>query len=200
MGVINSTDTVLTIHTNLSTSTSTIWRIKYMMLRRFALASVLLIASSAAPAMADTATANLNVTASVGATCSITTTPLYFGNFTAGANKDVNASVITNCTTGLVGAKVTLSQGANAAGGSTDSAPLRRLTDGATTPNYLSYFLYTDAPGGNVWGNTDATSETIPPGTGANQTTPIYGRIPSAGNSSPVAGNYTDTVVATITY
>ncbi|MEH2161923.1 MAG: spore coat U domain-containing protein [Nostoc sp.] len=172
-----------------------------MMLRRLALASVLLIASSSAPAMAGTAGTNLTVSATVGATCSISTTALTFAIYSTTVPNDATASVITNCTSGLVGAKVTFGQGqyADTTGGSTDAAPIRRLSDGSTTPNYLTYNLYSDAGRGIVWGNTPATGVVIPTATGSNQTTSIYGRIDANQTTAP-AGNYSDTVVATVTY
>ncbi|MHC5720835.1 MAG: spore coat protein U domain-containing protein, partial [Nostoc sp.] len=91
-----------------------------MMLRRFALASVLLIASSAAPAMATGAPeADLGVSASVTANCIISAGTVAFGSYDP---VDTNAStpltgtgtVTTTCTTGA-SAKIYLDQGGTAA-------------------------------------------------------------------------------------
>ncbi|MDB9448177.1 hypothetical protein [Anabaena sp. CS-542/02] len=52
------------------------------MIRRFALASAILIAAgSAAPAMADTATSNINLSATVPVSCTISTSRLAFGAY-----------------------------------------------------------------------------------------------------------------------
>lgn len=52
------------------------------MIRRFALASAILIAAgSAAPAMASTSSTNLSVTATVPVSCTISTGLLAFGSY-----------------------------------------------------------------------------------------------------------------------
>ncbi|MEH1872450.1 Csu type fimbrial protein [Nostoc sp.] len=167
-----------------------------MMLRRFALASVLLIASSAAPAMAGTATSNLGVSALVTANCTISTTPVAFGNYDpigANASTDLNGtgSVATTCTNGS-SVVITLGQGSNADTGSTDAVPLRRAMSGS---NYLSYSLYSDSARTTVWENTTGVAVT---GTGTPVSNTVYGKM-VAGQNVPI-GSYTDTVVATVTY
>jgi spore coat protein U-like protein len=61
---------------------------------RVALVAGGLILGAAAPALAQTATANLSVTATVTKNCSITTTPVAFGSYDP---------VVTNATTPLDG-------------------------------------------------------------------------------------------------
>ncbi|QFS46045.1 spore coat U domain-containing protein [Nostoc sphaeroides] len=170
-----------------------------MMLRRFALASVLLIASSAAPAMAQTATSPLGVSATVIANCTISTTAVAFGNYdpivtnASAAKANTAGSITTTCTNGsTVG--VRLGQGANAAGGSTDDVPLRQMINGA---NVLGYSLYQDAGLATIWGNTAATDLPLT-GSGIAQITPIFGSI-TGGQNKP-AGSYTDTVVAAVDF
>lgn len=168
------------------------------MLRRFAFASILLIASSAAPAMAGSASSNLSTTASVTANCTISTTALDFGAYdpvSANASSALtgSGSVSTTCTNGSSVA-IRLGQGSNADAGSSDDSPLRRLKAGS---NYLSYALYQDAARTTVWGNTTATDVEIT-GSGAAQTNTIYGTIP-AGQNVP-AGSYSDTVIATVDF
>jgi spore coat protein U-like protein len=172
----------------------------YTMIRRFALASAILIAAgSAAPAMAGTATSNLSVTATVPVSCTISADPIAFGNYDpigSNATDPLTAagSVTTTCTTGT-SATITLGQGINANAGSTDAVPMRRLKD--TGSNYLSYGLYQDSGLGTVWGNTAGTGVSDP-GDGTARVTNVYGSISGAQNVP--AGSYSDTVVATVTF
>jgi spore coat protein U-like protein len=187
------------IDVNFSANTSSIWRFNYM-LRRFAFASILLIASSAAPAMAGSASADLTTSASVTANCTISTSALAFGAYdpvsaNASSALDGTGSVSTICTNGS-SAAIRLGQGSNADASSTDDTPVRRLKH-ATTNDYLSYALYQEAARTTVWGNTTATDVGIT-GSGIEQTNTIYGRIP-AGQNVP-AGNYSDTVTATVDF
>ncbi|MBK1986620.1 spore coat protein U domain-containing protein [Sphaerospermopsis aphanizomenoides BCCUSP55] len=173
------------------------------MLRRFSLASALLVAGSivaaTAPAMAGTSTANLSASASVTANCTISTSALSFGAYdplsgNASSPLDGTGAVTITCTNGA-SAVIMLGQGSNADTGSTDAAPLRRLKDAGT--NYLSYSLYKDAGHATVWGNT-AGSGLSQTGNGTAQTNTIYGRVTSGQNVS--AGSYTDTVTATVSF
>lgn len=146
---------------------------------------------------ADTATGNLSVTASITNACTVSaTTALAFGAYVSGPGnvaKDGTGTVSTTCTIGAP-TTVTLGQGANAAGGSTDALPLRQMADSA---NRLAYFLFQDAARTSVWGNTSGTG-IAGTGTGAEVQLTVYGRIP-AGQNKP-AGTYADTVVATVTF
>lgn len=173
------------------------------MIRRFALASAILIAAgsaaSAAPAMAGTATSDINVSATVPVNCTISTDPIAFGNYDpivahANTNRDENGSVRTTCTSGA-SAVITLSQGANPAASSTNAAPLRRLSNG--DGGLLEYKLYSSIANETIWGNTSGTGLEVT-GTGQEVTSQIFARIP-LGQNVP-SGNYTDTVTATIAY
>ncbi|MFM6255704.1 MAG: spore coat protein U domain-containing protein, partial [Dolichospermum sp.] len=116
------------------------------MIRRFALASALLIAAgSAAPAMAGTATANLTVSSNVVNKCNISASPIDFGDYdpivaNSGPSEDLDGTgtVTVTCTSGAP-VTITLGQGNNPGSGSTDASPMRRLNNGA---NYLSYGIY----------------------------------------------------------
>jgi spore coat protein U-like protein len=150
-------------------------------------------------AQAGTQTSNLSVTASVTANCSISTLPVAFGAYdpvTANATTplDATGTVTVNCTSGATGT-ITLGQGSNPGTGSTDAAPARQLKDGGT--DVLAYTLYQDAAHQTVWGNTAGTG-VASLGTGTATAVSVYGRI-AAGLNAPV-GNYTDTVVATVTF
>lgn len=151
------------------------------------------------PASAETDTADLAVSATVSASCSISTTPLDFGTYDpiGGADLDGEASVETTCTAGSSPVPViTLGQGNNPNFGSSEADPLRRMKTSSGN-NYLSYFLYKDSNRSTLWGNT-AGSGVIVTATGAAETTYVYGRVPASQNVQ--AGSYTDTVLATVTF
>jgi spore coat protein U-like protein len=125
--------------------------------------------------------------------------PLAFGAYdpivvNAAGALDGTGTVTTTCTNGSA-ATVTLGQGANAGGGSTDAVPLRRMKDGGT--NYLSYDLFSDPGHTTIFGNTDETGKDVT-GTGGEVPTTVYGRVPP--NQNMPAGTYNDTVVATVTF
>jgi spore coat protein U-like protein len=153
-------------------------------------------------AFAGTATATMTNTVTVANNCSISTlgfTTTYdpiVAN--AAANQDVTASVTTTCTVGD-SPVITLGQGANAGSGSTDAAPVRRLSSGGGTPVYLNYSLFSDSGRTTTWGNTSGTAPVAVTGTGSTAPLTIYARVPS-GQTSATAATYTDTVVATVTF
>jgi len=146
------------------------------------------------------ATANLSVTATVIANCTISAgTPLDFGNYdaisaNAASAKNVSGTVGITCTTGT-SATVMLGQGSNADTGSTDAAPVRRMKNGSS---YLSYGLFKDVGLGTTWGNTVGTGQGYT-GTGSADTITVYGSVPAAQNAAPV-GSYSDTVVVTVSF
>jgi len=90
---------------------------------------------------------------------------------------------------------LTLGQGSHANTGSSDAAPLRRLQDSGS--NVLTYSLYQDSGRNTVWGNTALTGVSHT-GTGSATSVTVYGQI-AAGQNVP-AGNYSDVVVATVTF
>ena len=144
-------------------------------------------------------TANLSVTASVSASCTIATSPVAFGAYdplSANVTNPLNGTgtVTVTCTSGA-STTITLDQGLNPNTGSTDAAPARRLTDGSS--HYLTYALYQDSARGTVWGNTSPTGEPVS-GTGTANAVTVYGQV--AAGQSAVVGNYSDTVVATVTF
>jgi spore coat protein U-like protein len=154
-----------------------------------------LVASSDSPVLAGSATANLSVTATVGANCTISTAPVAFPAYdpivtNASANDDGTGSVIITCTRGT-SATIGLGLGANASGSQ------MRMKDATT--DYLNYVLYQDSGRATVWGNSGAglLSPVAAPDKNP-RTFAVYGRIPSA--QDVPAGSYTDTVVATVNF
>jgi spore coat protein U-like protein len=157
-----------------------------------------LVVAAIGPALAGTATSNLSVTATVSNNCTIATAAVAFGAYDpvsahAASDLDGTGTVTVTCTKDA-STTITLGQGNNAATGSTDAAPLRRLKVGS---NYLSYHLYSDSGRSTVWGNTSGTGKAHT-GTGTATTITVYGQIP-LGQNVPT-GSYTDTVVATINF
>jgi spore coat protein U-like protein len=154
-----------------------------------------LVASSDSLVMAGNATANLSVTATVGANCTISTTAVAFPAYdpivtNASANDDGTGSVIVTCTRGTA-ATIGLGLGANASGSQ------MRMKDATT--DYLNYALYQDSGRATVWGNSGAGLLFPVAAPDKNpRTFTVYGRIPSA--QDVPAGSYTDTVVATVNF
>jgi spore coat protein U-like protein len=152
---------------------------------------------------ADAATevADLTVDATVLSSCSISTAPVNFGTYdplgTHNTNPLDNSAglVRITCANGLP-VVVRLDQGGAPAVGSTAAAPSRQMA-GPAPGDVLSYNLFTDAPGGIVWGDTAGTG-VARVGTGALDVLTIHGRVPAGQN--PAAGAYGDTVVASVDF
>lgn len=163
---------------------------------RLALISVAIIPFTATPSFAATATANMSVTATIAANCTISAATLAFGAYdpivaNATVNLDATALISTTCTTGS-SPTITLDQGLNPAAGSTAAIPLRQMASGT---NRLAFSLFSDAARTVTWSNTGVAT---PAPTGAAVTNTVYGRVPS-GQNKPV-GSYADTIVATVTF
>jgi spore coat protein U-like protein len=159
-------------------------------------AAVVAVAVGCLDAHAATATANLDVTATIAANCTISTSAVAFGTYDPiSANSstalDATGSVSTTCTSGS-SPTITLGEGANAASGSTASAPLRQMASGA---NVLGYQLYSDSGRTTVWADTGVAT---PAANGTAQANTVYGRI-SGGQNKPM-GSYSDTVVTTVSF
>jgi spore coat protein U-like protein len=151
------------------------------------------------------AAANLNVSATVNANCSITTAPVAFGT----AYDTVTGTAVTSTGTVTIactkGAASTITLGA---GGFHDGTT-RRMTDGAGTPTFLSYELYqqpNNTPGTacnytapTVW--TAAAGGIFTPANAPSKVARTYnvcGRI--VANQDVPAATYTDIVVATVVF
>ena len=147
---------------------------------------------------AGTDSANLEVSASVAANCTIATSALTFGAYDPvdinSASPLVGSGAVTvRCTLGS-SVVVELDEGANGNVGSAPDAPLRRLVDGRY---FLAYDLFSNEARTAVWGvGNDVDVPVI--GTGTDTQLVVYGAV-QAGQNVP-AGAYTDTVVATVTF
>jgi spore coat protein U-like protein len=156
-------------------------------------ASAMTIAGGAAFA-APQATTNLNVSANVVASCTISATNLAFGNLatSVAANVDVAAALTINCPTGQAYA-ITMGNGSGVGA----TAAVRKMTRSSGTET-VDYAIYRDAGRTQTWGSTIGTDTVASTGTGANQTIQVYGRVPV--QSGLTAGAHTDVVVVNIDY
>lgn len=161
-------------------------------------AAVLTAALATAPdnAAAGTDTDTITVQATVGNSCTISGGTLNFGAYDpfAGTANDNTMNLTVRCTQGAA-TWVGLDNGVNGGGTS------RVMVAGAET---LNYELYREAGRSTVWGVNDPLTATTSlgvshTGTGADAAVTVYGRIP-AGQTGADAGNYSDTVTATINF
>jgi len=172
--------------------------VKKTSIRHIALALAGIVVLTGASAFAGTATSNMAVSATVSANCTIAAGALAFGAYDPiVANASVplpgTATLTVTCTSGSP-STITLDQGLNPAGGSTNAAPLRQMASGG---NFLSYGLFQDNAHTITWGNTAGTGAAYT-GTGVAGSVTVFGQVPAAQNVP--AGTYNDTVVATITF
>lgn len=141
--------------------------------------------------------ANFQVTANVSSECTVESFNLDFGNYdpagvNAASSLDGTTSVQAYCTKGT-NATISLSPGSNYSGGT------RRMS--GPVGEYLRYNIFTDVGRTVEWNGVNtvsltSTSKTLPLG-GAGGVAG-YGRIPPGENV--LAGDYSDTVVATVDY
>jgi spore coat protein U-like protein len=124
------------------------------------------------------------------------TSPVAFGAYDvfSAAQDDAVGSLTYRCN-GRSASPITIDL---STGGSGTYAPRRMTRAGVET---LDYNLYLDATRTQIWGN--ATGGTLrygplDPPDNTNVLVNIYGRIPAGQDKS--AGNYTDTIVATINF
>lgn len=142
-----------------------------------------MIAMLAAPAIAE---------AQLGLNCSISTTPVAFGDYNvlAASPKTTTGTVTYQCTLG-VNIIVTLSRG------SSSFFDPRTMKNGAEV---LNYNLYREATFQTIWGDGTGGSQTytalatllVP------VTVTVHARLPAGQNVT--AGSYSDSVVATIIF
>ena len=160
-----------------------------------AILSLAVLSLITVPAFAASQTANLNVTASVSAVCSISTVTVAFGAYdpvVANAATDLNGTgtLVVACTKGAA-ATIDLGVGGNLFGGS------RRMSSGT---DFLNYALYRDAARTQVWGTGMTGGSTLTYNSASKTSTNItvYGKVPQA--QDVTVGAYSDVVVATINY
>ena len=147
---------------------------------------------SANAALAATATTTFDVQIVIQDECLIrSAADIDFGSQGGVVDSGIDATgtVEVECTDGTT-YDIGLDEGIGAAA----TVATRRMTSGADT---VAYSLYSDAPGGAVWGDTVGVDTVGSTGTGAAQTFTVYGRVPA--QNAP-AGTYLDTITVTVTY
>ena len=160
---------------------------------RTVLIAVLLLA--AATAHAATATTTFQVTATVSAGCTISAANHDFGIYTPSSPTDNSNG--TNVVTATCTLAVPYSIGLDTGIGAAATVASRKMTRVGGTET-LEYSLYQAADRLVVLGNTLAIDVITGVGTGLAIPHTVFGKIP-AGQNAP-AGNYVDTVTATIDF
>lgn len=155
---------------------------------KLALAFVAL--SPVAATYAATESGSIAVSADVTATCTLSTSPLAFGSYSATADLDATTDLSLTCSNGT-----TYDIALDAGAGGTATTASREMTSGT---DILNYALYNDSGRTQTWGTSSGVDTVAGTGTGSAQTITVYGRVPQ-GQYQPVA-SYTDTVNVTVTY
>lgn len=148
----------------------------------------------ASSAFAGTATSNFQVTATVAATCTVSSTSVSFGTINPAATGTATA-------TGGISATCTKSTpytlAVNAGSGTFASRTMSGATSGNT--DKLAYNLYKDSGYTTVLGDgTNSTSTIASTGTGAAQSFTTYGSL--ALNQYITPDNYSDNLTVTLSY
>jgi len=143
--------------------------------------------------------ATLPVTSSVTSTCSFGTgNNLAFGPYVSGQAANVDSAtgqVSANCSAGTP-YSIAMGNGLN---WNLSPFGLNNRALGNGTGGYLAYIMYVNNVGNAQWGD-NVNNGAVYSGVGTNvaQLVTVAGRI-NGGQTAP-AGNYTDAVVATLTY
>jgi spore coat protein U-like protein len=157
---------------------------------RFVVAAVSLVLFAAAGQPASAQNANLNVTATVEASCTLQGGTLAFGtyNTTADGPTDSSANITYTCSEGTI-ITVSLDDGDHAVG------PGSRAMAGPGGAS-LGYGLYKEDSRTNSWGTGPVDGLTPPATPPGQQTLTVYGRIPPGQSAAP--GAYSDVVQITL--
>jgi spore coat protein U-like protein len=141
------------------------------------------------------------VTTKVSQACTVIASGMAFGTYDANSPvAETQTSTITATCTANLAATITLSEGTLGDGTSTPGIPVRGMTPASGQGgDALKYNLYKDSAWLNLWGDAQDVGNTFTPTPGAPITLTVYGSIP-INQSSVVAGDFTDTIVATVTY
>jgi spore coat protein U-like protein len=154
-------------------------------------------------AQAFTSTGNMDVSATIETSCSVSASPMAFGVVQPGIVKETEAIITAVCTSGTT-YTLDLGDGLNhITTGGTGSQYRRQM---ASAANRLPYVIYIDATrataidasaAGTLAYNNLLTSTV---GNGLAQPVTIYGRVVGAESLAKPPGSYNDTVVVTIAF
>lgn len=155
----------------------------------FTYTSFLLIAPNCSDITQNPTQVPFNVTAVAEPTCLVSAQNINFGNHgVLNTAVDATGAITLTCT-----ANLNYSVALN--GGLSNSPPAARQMVRAGSS--ITYGLYRDLNRANVWGSA-AGQIASGTGTGGLQTLTVYGRVPA--QNTPAPGNYSDTVVVTVSY
>jgi spore coat protein U-like protein len=138
----------------------------------------------------STATTTFSVTVTIAKACSVSATNLAFGTYTR-TQVRATSTISVNCTN-LAPYNVGLS-----AGLATGATVTNRSMTGPASA-LLKYQLFSNSGYTTNWGNTVGTDTVAGTGNGSTQPLTVFGQIPAG--EFTAQGNYTDTIVVTVTY
>ncbi len=154
----------------------------------------LLLAPSCSTLSTPAATIPFTVSANVINDCALTATSINFGAAGVLSTTLTATGTLTVACTNSDAYSIALSAGT----GSGATVADRRMTRGGGT-DQVHYQLYQNASYSTAWGDgTAGTSVTAGTGTGSSQSLTVYARVQP--QTTPKAGTYIDTIIATITY
>jgi spore coat protein U-like protein len=163
-----------------------------------ALASLAMCGSAFASGSAQ---ANLGVSANVPTDCVISTTAVAFGAYkplttnASSALQNTGGKISVTCANGGTGAAIALDGGLNGAG----TATTRNMASTATATDKLAYQLYSASDFTTVWGITGVTGVAAT-ADGTNHDYTVYAQVAPGLTATVVHSDYSDTVVATVTF
>jgi spore coat protein U-like protein len=151
-------------------------------------------------ASAVTNTGNMDVSANIDTTCSVSASPMAFGTVVPGTVKDTTATVTAVCTTGT---PYTLDLGDglyHITTGGTGGQYRRQM---ASVANRLPYVVAIDNTYATEIGATAVAGAinnllTTTVGNAVGQPVTIYGRVVGVESAAKAPGSYADTVIVTI--
>jgi len=152
------------------------------------------LAATSSQAMAGSATANFQVSATVNASCLVSASNVDFGPVTpAGTGTATATGSITSTCSKTTPYSLAISAGSS---GSVSDRKMAGSISGNT--DTLAYNLYSDSGATKVWGETAGTNTVDLTGTGVAQTSTIYGKLPLNQYIKP--DSYKDNLTVTLTY
>jgi spore coat protein U-like protein len=164
---------------------------------KLAIVSAMLLGTAGitVPAYAVDQTTSLNVSANIGNSCTITATDLTFGAYdpivtNKADSLDKMAAVSSTCTSGATGS-IALNNGGNFTEGTG-----RRMVHETNAAKFLNYNVSNASYGGASWIAAVTVAFT---GTGSPDAKDVYGSV-APNQATAINGNYSDTIVATISY
>lgn len=157
---------------------------------RFDYSQIASVLTCAIGLLNQSTTTSFNVQSQVDAKCTINSDNIAFGSrglLSSATNAQGRVGI--DCTNGTT-YTVALNNGL------TGTTPTNRLMTKSTQS--IRYGLYQNTSRTQAWGNTVGTDTVAGTGTGAQLDIPVYGQVPA--QTTPSAGQYSDTVVATVSY